>query len=226
MQSLSRRSFIGTGLGSTIAGFAMGAGDALAQSNRNTGNIPKIKNILVFLVDQQRWDCIACNGNKVVQTPNIDRLAQTGINFANAYSPAPVCTPARTCLETGLWAHNHNNLYNGSYDPTSPFFSESLRDKGWQLAHIGKWHIGSKVTMPEKRGYDGSVTYYQGYGFPGRHQHYLTYLKELGVKGFTAPTISGILMLLCSRAVCACPVCRKDRRRPPSPLTLPARPWR
>jgi len=187
MELLSRRSFIGAGLSSTITGFAIGAGDALAQNIRHKENIPKIKNVLVLLVDQQRWDCIACNGNKVVQTPNIDRLAQNGVNFTNAYSSVPVCTPARTCLETGLWAHKHNNLYNGTYDPTAPFFSEALRDKGWQLAHIGKWHIGSKVTMPEKRGYDGSVTYYKGYGFPSRHQHYLTYLKELGVNGFNAP---------------------------------------
>ena len=168
------------------------------QGSRISTRLREIKNILLLFVDQQRQDCIGCYGNPIVQTPNLDHLAKNGIRFNNAYTPTPVCTPARTSLQTGLWAHNHRLIFNthnkanpfhakggglNDPDPKSKFFSHSLKDKGWQLAHIGKWHIGTEISKPSVYGYE-ATPYYPFYGYPSKHEHYLDYLRKQGVNGF------------------------------------------
>jgi len=192
---MDRREFIKTA-DFISTGVLLGGNQILAESPEDSGRKNKtgeIKNILLFFADQHRQDCCGCYGNSVVQTPNIDRMARNGIKFNNAYTPAPVCTPARTSLQSGLWPHNHRLIFNtGNYrtkgglnepDPETRFFSESLRNKGWQLAHIGKWHIGTEENKPSARGYD-ELPYYPGYGYPSRHEHYVEYLKKQGVSGF------------------------------------------
>ena len=148
----------------------------------------KIKNVLFLFVDQQRADCLGCYGNNIVDTPNIDYLAKNGVRFANAFTPAAVCTPARTCVQTGVLAHRHGLIFNtgrskvcGGQDDLSgqwPVFSTSLKAKGYNLAHIGKWHITAS-NQPKDFGYEG--VYYPGYGYPAKHNHYLAYLKKLGL---------------------------------------------
>ncbi len=175
------------------AGMLLGAANAGAQSRSGSGGNgadSEIRNILVLFADQHRQDCLGCYGNPVVQTPNLDRLARNGIRFTNAFTPAPVCTPARTCVETGQWAHKHRLIYNGNLfgglnepDPNTRFFSVSLKEKSWQLSHIGKWHIGTAKNKPSAYGYDEEV-FYPGYGYPSTHPHYLDYLKTQGVDGF------------------------------------------
>ena len=97
----------------------------------------------MLFVDQHRQDCIGCYGNSIVHTPNIDNLAKNGIRFDNAFTPTAVCSPARTSLQTGRWAHKTGIMYNtawgsltgGVKDPDSkiPFFSDFMKEKGWQL---------------------------------------------------------------------------------------------
>ena len=158
------------------------------------GQPNKIKNILVLFVDQQRSDCLGCYGNETVKTPNLDRLARHGVRFTNAFTPAPVCTPARTSFQTGLWPHKHRLLFNtgesedkgGREDPAPEvrFFSETLKANGWNCAHVGKWHVGGEQNKPEHHGYDPRMIYYPGYGYPADHPHYLDYLKHQGVSRF------------------------------------------
>ncbi|MFC1539654.1 sulfatase-like hydrolase/transferase [Candidatus Latescibacterota bacterium] len=193
---MDRREFIKTA-DFVSAGMIMGANRILTETQdsnlRKTNKYSQIKNILLLFVDQQRQDCLGCYGNQVVKTPNIDRLARNGIKINNAYTPAPVCTPARTSLQCGRWPHNHGLIFNtGNYrtkgglnnpEPETRFFSESLRENGWQLAHVGKWHIGTNTNKPSDRGYE-ELPYYPGYGYPSNHKHYLEYLKAQGVNGF------------------------------------------
>jgi choline-sulfatase len=63
--------------------------------------MPKRLNILFLMSDEHRFDVAGFAGNEVVRTPNLDRLAQTGVVFTNAYTPSPVCVPARQCLLAG-----------------------------------------------------------------------------------------------------------------------------
>lgn len=157
-----------------------------------SGGVKKIRNVLLFLVDQHRQDCLGCYGNKVVRTPNIDRLAAGGIRFNNAFTPTAVCTPARTSLQTGLWAHRHGLKFNtglhercGGVSELAPdvtMFSRVLKDKGWRLAHLGKWHIGTEKNKPADYGYDG--IWYPKYGYPAQHPDYVEFLNGKGVGEF------------------------------------------
>ncbi len=67
------------------------------------GNIKK--NILLITADQLRADALGCYGNKVCQTPEIDRLASSGVLFENSYTPNPICVPARASISTGNYSH-------------------------------------------------------------------------------------------------------------------------
>ena len=61
----------------------------------------RLPNILFILIDDLGWMDLACQGNKLVETPNIDRLALQGMRFTNAYAAAPVCSPTRAAIMTG-----------------------------------------------------------------------------------------------------------------------------
>ena len=67
-------------------------------------------NILFLMTDQQRGDCLGAAGNKIIHTPNLDRIAREGVRFSRAYSSTPTCTPARTALLTGLSPWHHGML--------------------------------------------------------------------------------------------------------------------
>ena len=64
-------------------------------------------NFLMISSDQHRYDCLGVNGNRAIETPCLDRLAEQGINFTSAYTTCPVCTPARASFLNGQWSYNH-----------------------------------------------------------------------------------------------------------------------
>src|ERR1051326_1379187 len=77
---------------------APGAALSLAPAIRGAAAQP---NVLFIMTDQQRFDTIAALGNSDIYTPNLDRLVKRGVTFTNAYSPCPVCVPARYAIRTG-----------------------------------------------------------------------------------------------------------------------------
>ena len=107
-------------------------------------------NILLIHADQHRADCIGVNGHPFIQTPNLDRLAAEGANFTRAYTPIPLCTPARTSLLTGQWATQHGVIANPGTEAErrlaegTPTFSQSLRNSGYFLGYVGKWGVDSQ----------------------------------------------------------------------------------
>ena len=106
-------------------------------------------NILFLLTDQLRYDATGCNGAPVVRTPAIDRIAARGLRFTSAYSPIALCSPARGCLVTGLYPHNHGQLanmgnFNGVFNRQvldRPAFPRLLQAAGYKLGYAGKWHL-------------------------------------------------------------------------------------
>jgi arylsulfatase A-like enzyme len=76
-------------------------------------------NVLFLMVDQQRFDTIAALGNQIIYTPNLDRLVGRGLAFTNAYSPCPVCVPARYSIRTGCLPPTTAIFENGPAHPAS-----------------------------------------------------------------------------------------------------------
>ena len=100
-------------------------------------------NIVLFFPDQHRGDAMGCDGNPIVQTPNLDRLADSGVLFERCYTSSPLCMPARASLITGQPVNAHgvwgNNLTEA--DRRGPSHVRCIRDAGYRTAIIGKTHL-------------------------------------------------------------------------------------
>ncbi|MCD6354248.1 MAG: sulfatase-like hydrolase/transferase [Prolixibacteraceae bacterium] len=100
-------------------------------------------NILVIMTDQQAFSALGYSGNKIIKTPNIDRLASQGVYFSQAVTQCPVCAPARTSILTGRTTEkttirsNRDIHGNDCYYPT---FDEILAKRGYKTEYCGKYH--------------------------------------------------------------------------------------
>lgn len=109
-------------------------------------------NFVVIVSDQQRWDTLGCNGSAFAHTPNLDAMAARGANFLQAFTPFPVCTPARASMWTGVHPNRHGIIYN-RYGIDDVFAYEGkvrttmfeiMQGQGYTTAYFGKWHLGEK----------------------------------------------------------------------------------
>jgi len=97
--------------------------------------------LLLLMADQYRADCVGADGNRVIHTPNLDRLTAEGVLFRCAYSSTPTCTPARSALLTGLGPWRHGMLGYGRVAEKYPLeLPQALRDAGYYTLGIGKMH--------------------------------------------------------------------------------------
>jgi len=102
--------------------------------------------------DQHRWDCVGANGNALVKTPSLDRLATEGARFTHAFTPIPMCVPARCSILTGQWPTKHGVIFNYDgetfrrLDPSVPTFSAAVQKTGYHTVHIGRWHVDPHCT--------------------------------------------------------------------------------
>jgi len=100
-------------------------------------------NVVVFFTDQQRWDTSGLHGNPLELMPNFDRMAQAGTHFANAFTCQPVCAPARSCLQTGMYATQTGVFRNGlTLKDDAVTLAHCFAQAGYDTAYIGKWHLG------------------------------------------------------------------------------------
>lgn len=102
----------------------------------------KKKNILLIFTDQQRWDTITAAGNHYIKTPSLDRLVREGTRFSSAYTPSPVCVPARCSMHYGQYPM-HTGCFENNYDmPTDrPSVADALTASGYLTHAIGKRHF-------------------------------------------------------------------------------------
>ena len=108
-------------------------------------------NVIVILADDLGYGDAGCYGQKLIKTPNIDRLAAEGLRFTQAYAGGPVCAPSRSVLMTGL--HNghtpardnvpHYHTYLRDEDVT---VAEVLGQAGYRCGGVGKWSLGDPAT--------------------------------------------------------------------------------
>lgn len=103
----------------------------------------KKPNVIVFFTDQQRWDTCGLHGNPLGLTPNYDRIAQRGAHARYAFTCQPVCGPARSCIQTGLYATSSGCYRNGIALPSdTTTLAEEFKKGGYATGYIGKWHLG------------------------------------------------------------------------------------
>lgn len=99
-------------------------------------------NVVVFLTDQQRWDCAGLHGNPLDLMPTFDRLARAGTHLRHSFSCQPLCVPARACLQTGRYATATGMYINQCHlPPGAPTIATHFRKAGYRTAYFGKWHL-------------------------------------------------------------------------------------
>ena len=163
--------------------FALGTWLAVlcGLTTAETGNPPRRPNVILFLVDDMGWMDSTPYGSKYYDTPNMQRLAEQGMRFTQAYSQ-PLCSPTRASLLTGQYSSRHGVTTAGGHtppqenhlpdtappgrallmpesktylDPAQYTLAEALRDAGYRTGHFGKWHLGlTEPHWPERQGFD------------------------------------------------------------------------
>ncbi|MEZ6128190.1 MAG: sulfatase [Planctomycetaceae bacterium] len=133
-----------------------------------------VPNFVVFLVDDLGYmDIGANNPGTFYETPNIDRLAQSGMRFTDGYAANPVCSPTRYSLMTGKYPTRvqATNFFSGKrsgrfhpapLNDNMPLdevtIAQALRTKGYTTFFAGKWHLGSSAEyFPQNRGFDVNI---------------------------------------------------------------------
>lgn len=98
-------------------------------------------NVLVIMADEHQRDIMGCYGNGHARTPHLDALAARGVRFSNAYTPSPICVPARASFATGQPVHRHRCWDQGiPYTGTPRSWGHHLADHGTIADSIGKLH--------------------------------------------------------------------------------------
>src|SRR5690348_14481148 len=123
-------------------------------AQKKLNNLHNEPNIIVILTDDMGYSDLSCNGGPY-STPNIDQLANEGTRFTHYYSAAPICSPSRVAILTGMEPSKWNittfeQTMKGNMaadqapylDPIAPSMARTLKQAGYVTAHFGKWHMG------------------------------------------------------------------------------------
>ncbi len=157
--------------------------------NNNKEEIPEKPNIIYIMADDLGYADVGVYGQELIQTPNIDRLAQNGMMFTQHYAGTSVCAPSRSVLITG--EHSGHTYVRGNKE-VNPYgqtqlpleektVAEYLKEAGYKTGMIGKWGLGVENTSgdPQKQGFDYFFGYYcQVHA----HNSFPEYLYENGEK--------------------------------------------
>ncbi len=150
---LSRRAFVAAAM-ATAAASTLGVAscassphpsDPATTPTFDPGRIkPDAPNVLFIVSDDHRYDYLSCRGHPFIKTPHMDRIAREGAICENAFVTTSLCSPSRASILTGLYAHLHGVLDNGTMVPPElPSYPVLMQRAGYDTAYIGKWHMGA-----------------------------------------------------------------------------------
>ena len=147
---MNRRTFLSaTGLAAASAITSSTSGQ-----NRSKDQRP---NILVIMTDQQSANMMSIAGNPHLHTPAMDSLARKGTRFTKAYVTNPICVPSRTSFLTGTMPHVNGvnfNTNDSSFGPKTPPLSKVVKEAGYRIGYVGKWHIPHAIEDSDWNGFD------------------------------------------------------------------------
>ncbi len=109
-------------------------------------------NILIIHTDDLGYHDLSITGSQLYDTPNIDQLASESVNFTNAYSSYPRCTPSRYGMMTGTYPVNENKGHLGAIRESQNFIKQ-FNNAGYNTSYVGKWHLGKGDSSPNKFGF-------------------------------------------------------------------------
>ena len=112
-------------------------------------------NIVLIMADDMGYECVGANGCLDYRTPELDRLAASGVRFEHCYSQ-PICTPSRVKLMTGM-SNKRNYVRFGQLDRTQTTFAHLLKKAGYKTAIAGKWQLGGEKDSPQHFGFEQSL---------------------------------------------------------------------
>ncbi len=100
-------------------------------------------NVVILYADDWRFDTLGCAGNPIVKTPHLDALAKEGVRFTHNCVTTSICGISRATLFTGQWMSRHGNRGFNAFDTAwKQTYPGLLRDNGYWVGHVGKWHNG------------------------------------------------------------------------------------
>ncbi|MCF7955576.1 MAG: sulfatase [Phycisphaerae bacterium] len=185
---------------------AVGAAAGLSVSALAKAAVAKKPNFLFVLVDDLGWADLRCYGSTFYDTPNLDRLAASGMKFVDAYAACPVCSPTRAAIMTGRhpvrvditdWIKGNNPRNPKLLAPQDRdelaleevTIAEVLRDNGYQTFFAGKWHLGEdEKYWPLAQGFDiNKGGFRRGSPPGGYYSPYKNPVLEDGPKGEYLP---------------------------------------
>ncbi len=179
-----RREFLGLLTAATVS--LTSAANERPKSPAIAPNRPP--NILFIMTDQQRADTIAALGNPHIYTPNFDRLVSRGVAFTNAYSPCPVCVPARLTIRTGcdapttgVYSNAGPKLVEGQPEDNEErcgaYLARTMTQRGYRTFGIGKFHTSP---WDENLGYEVHLHSEELYGSPDQRNRdaYAAFIRE------------------------------------------------
>ena len=168
---MQRRQFLKT---AALSAAAMPACMNIACS----ADSPKFKNIIVIISDDHTSKTLGVNGNSLVRTPQLDKMAREGVHFTNAYCNAPICSASRQSLLTGKYPHatGVNLLFTPFPDKNNVTLAEHLQQHGYHTGRIGKTHFNHWIYAgfyKENIGYPN-----HGFDYALEKQDYRDHLKK------------------------------------------------
>ncbi|MCC6833536.1 MAG: sulfatase [Cytophagales bacterium] len=172
-------------------------------------------NIVFIMADDHAYQAISAYSNRLIETPNIDRIAKTGMVFTNASVTNSICAPSRATILTGKHSHRNGKVDNHfQFDSTNVTFPQILQNNGYQTAMFGKLHFGNNP-----KGFDqfkilpGQGAYYNP-DFITKNQ------GRIKIEGYTTDIITDMTLDWLSK--------ERDKQKPFLLMYLhkaPHRPW-